>query len=104
MVGLKIIGIQLLKNQSQIVYYGKNFRFDKNQNVDWVWVKGHAGVLGNEKADLLAVKGREEASSELMVNVITFFELEPSNQVTHAHNIFSLSLNFQNIQCFHHMQ
>ncbi len=41
------------------------FDLTKNHNVEWIWVKGHAGVLGNEKADSLAVKGREEASSDL---------------------------------------
>ena len=44
----------------------KLFDLTKNQNVDWVWIKGHAGFLGNVKADSLAVKGREEASNELI--------------------------------------
>ncbi|MEK9825549.1 MAG: RNase H family protein, partial [Methylotenera sp.] len=28
--------------------------------VEWVWVKGHAGNAGNERADMLANKGVEE--------------------------------------------
>ena len=33
----------------------KLFELAKNQNVEWVWVKSHAGVFGNERADSLAV-------------------------------------------------
>ena len=41
------------------------FALSKNQRIEWVWVKGHSGLLGNEKADSLAVKGRKEAFNEI---------------------------------------
>jgi ribonuclease HI len=31
----------------------------RTHEIDWVWVKGHAGHLGNERADALANKGVE---------------------------------------------
>lgn len=33
--------------------------------VNWHWVKGHAGILGNEKADQLANRGVDEVMSTL---------------------------------------
>ena len=34
----------------------------KRHQIDWRWIKGHAGDEGNERADALAVKGSQEAS------------------------------------------
>lgn len=33
----------------------------QRHNVEWHWVKGHAGHVGNERADVLANRGTEEA-------------------------------------------
>ena len=35
----------------------------QGHEIDWIWVKGHAGDPGNEKADALANKGVEHALS-----------------------------------------
>jgi ribonuclease HI len=32
----------------------------QQHTVEWVWVKGHAGNAGNERADMLANKGVEQ--------------------------------------------
>ncbi|MBM3351505.1 MAG: ribonuclease HI [Betaproteobacteria bacterium] len=36
----------------------------QQHTIDWVWVKGHAGHSGNERADLLANKGVEQVLQE----------------------------------------
>nr|WP_211240456.1 ribonuclease HI [Haloglycomyces albus] len=35
----------------------------QDHTIEWHWVKGHSGDPGNERADGLAVKGRDEAAS-----------------------------------------
>ena len=36
----------------------------RTHDIDWIWVKGHAGHEGNERADALANKGVESLQSE----------------------------------------
>ncbi|MBN9741989.1 MULTISPECIES: ribonuclease HI [Amycolatopsis] len=35
----------------------------QQHEVEWLWVKGHAGLPENERADKLAVKGSQEAAA-----------------------------------------
>ena len=35
----------------------------RTHDIEWIWVKGHAGHVGNERADALANKGVESISS-----------------------------------------
>lgn len=41
----------------------------RNHNVNFIWIKGHAGIAGNERADELACKGASMA--ELIRDVFT---------------------------------
>lgn len=36
-----------------------------HHHISWHWVEGHAGDIGNERADMLAVKGRDEAMAKV---------------------------------------
>ena len=38
-----------------------------SHQIEWKWVKGHAGDEGNERADALAVKGSREAAGQAPV-------------------------------------
>lgn len=39
----------------------------QQHKIEWIWVKGHAGDIGNERADLLANKGVAYITSKLQV-------------------------------------
>lgn len=46
----------------EALYQAKKWLVDNQVNVQFKWVKGHAGNFGNERADRLATLGRERAS------------------------------------------
>jgi ribonuclease HI len=54
--GWKTAGNKAVKNAD---LWGELGRLAAEHDIDWRWVKGHAGVPGNERADALANRGVE---------------------------------------------
>lgn len=57
-----------------------------NRQIEWKWIKGHAGHAGNERADQLANKGAELAATQLSDEkknavALTSSALQPENSV-----------------------
>ena len=52
--GWRTYSKQIIKNRDLWIKIDK---LSIDRNITWNWIKGHSGVLGNEKADELAKKG-----------------------------------------------
>lgn len=60
--GWKTAGKKPVKNQDLWIALDEQII---KHTIQWHWVRGHDGHAENERADALAVKGRDEASTEL---------------------------------------
>ena len=44
---------------------------NKHYNITWKWVKGHANIYGNERADALANQAMDQNSSNTLINSLS---------------------------------